>query len=183
MKKLCFWILILFTFGASSQGGFNRSYFVDHSNGSYCKDVIEAPNGTILLTGIVGDTVENAYKIGILGVDALGNKLWFKSYGKSTFQYLDNSFHSRYLIQDASNFFIYSAALDSNNKYFSVLIKFDYNGDTIWQKKFYDPTDHLYLQGITKSVDNGFLLTGFFEGNLETCLLIKTDNNGNEIWR
>ena len=174
--------ITLFVF-CKSQGGFHRTYYPAHSASSYCTDAFEAPNGQIILTGTTADTIKNANLLCIVGTDANGNFLWSKKYGRSTFEYLANGFISRSVITDANNFYLYSAALDSNNKYFSVFMKFDYNGDTLWQKKYYDPTDHLYIQGVTKSVDNGFLMTGFFEGSLETTLLIKTDNNGNELWR
>jgi len=180
-----FVILILTFLGilCKSQGGFHRTYYPAHSASSYCTDAFEAPNGNIILTGTISDTTKNANLLCITGTDANGSFLWSKTYGRSTFEYLANGFISRSVITDANNFYLYSAAVDSNNKYFSVLMKFDYNGDTLWQKKYYDPTDYLYVQGITKSVDNGFLMTGSFEGSLRTTLLIKTDLNGNELWR
>lgn len=148
-------------------------------------DAFEAPNGNIILVGYTNDTLNNSAtsKLSVLGLDAAGQFLWRKDYGRTTFQYLYNLFTTRAVITDGTNFYLYSIAADSNNKYLSALIKFNYTGDTLWQKKFYDPTDYLYVQGLTKSVDNGFLLTGFFEGNLTTTLLIKTDNSGNELWR
>jgi len=181
-------IVIIFLFVCTisrSQGGFSRQYYLNNSISSSCTDAFEAPNGTIILTGVISDTSGSTpvNKLCIVGTDANGNFLWRKDYGKYTFQYLNNGFISRSVITDANYFYLYTAAIDGNNKYFSVLIKFDYTGDSLWQKKYYDPTDHLYVQGVTKSIDNGFLMTGFFEGTLETCLLIKTDNLGNELWR
>lgn len=137
------------------------------------------------MTGLTYDTLNNnAFnRLTIVSADANGNFLWRKDYGNFKFEYLENIFVSRSLILSNNGFYFYSAVRDSNNKYFSVLIKFAFNGDTLWQRKYYDPVDKLYIQGVTKSVDNGFLMTGLFEGAIETCLLIKTDSLGNELWR
>jgi hypothetical protein len=46
-----------------------------------------------------------------------------------------------------------------------VFVKFDLNGDTIWQK-FYrdtDPLEDVIPQMVTASADGGFYLTGFFQ--------------------
>ena len=75
---------------------------------------------------------------------------------------------------------------DSNNKYIGVLIKFDLNGDTIWQKRFYDPANAVYPQMVSTSVDGGFLITGMYDDPLivaQQAMLIKTDASGNELWR
>lgn len=181
--RFFFFIIFSITFLITKGQGFSRNYYINNSGSSSCTDVFEAPNGNIILTGIYLDTLTNAAKLGILGTDPNGNKLWFKSYGKTKFQYLNNNFKSRSVITTTNCFYLYSAAADSNNKYFSVLMKFNYNGDTIWQKKYYDATDYLYVQGLTQSIDNGFLMTGFFEGSIRSCLLIKTDIQGNELWR
>lgn len=177
--------LFLFSNAVLSQSGFNKKYQLTNTDFSACMDAFEAPNGNIILVGYTNDTLNNSAtnKLSVLGLDAAGQFLWRKDYGRTTFQYLYNLFTTRAVITDGTNFYLYSIAADSNNKYLSALIKFNYTGDTLWQKKFYDSTDYLYIQGLTKSVDNGFLLTGFFEGTLRTTLLIKTDSSGNELWR
>jgi hypothetical protein len=68
-----------------------------------------------------------------------------------------------------------------------VLIKFDLNGDTLWQKIFRDSNSlqNVIPQMLTASVDEGFLVTGVVQNSSfgNKCLLIKTDRNGNELWR
>ena len=182
MRYRLFTILMLLSLISESQG-FNRQYHLSHSGLSACTDAFEAPSGNIILTGVVKDTLKGANILCIVVTDVNGNFLWRKDYGRTSFQYLANGFISRSVMTDANYFYLYTAATDSNNKYFSALLKFNYNGDTLWQKKYYDTTDYLYVQGLTKSLDNGFLLTGFFEGTLRTTLLIKTDVFGDELWR
>ena len=121
-----------------------------------------------------------------MGSDALGNLIWQKKYGSPKFQYLDNILAPRGAIyKDANAFYHALTVRDSNNYQIGVLIKFNFNGDTLWQKVYREisPKD-VILQGLTKSIDNGFLLTGASqELGGQVCLLIKTDINGNELWR
>jgi hypothetical protein len=65
-----------------------------------------------------------------------------------------------------------------------AFLKFNYNGDTLWQRKFYESGFDVVLQDVVKSVDGGFLITGWFQNaSSKPLLLIKTDANGNELWR
>ena len=87
--------------------------------------------------------------------------------------------------------FLYSAffAFDSINKQPGVFIKFNFNGDTIWQKKYYVNNDEFFITSVYPGVDNGFLLTGkmqtstpSYNGHPFSCLyLLKTDANGNKL--
>lgn len=121
-----------------------------------------------------------------MGLDNQGQILWKKKYGNSKFEYLNNSFISRSYYKQGNDLYYAGSALDSNNIYLGVLIKFNFNGDTVWQKRFYDSNDYVYPQLVNSSVDNGFLITGIFEdpNNVgRRAMLIKTDANGNELWR
>jgi hypothetical protein len=69
---------------------------------------------------------------------------------------------------------------------YSVLLKFNYNGDTLWQKIYKDATYDLISQDVCKSVDGGLLITGFLQKtniSNQPLLILKTDINGNELWR
>lgn len=55
---------------------------------------------------------------------------------------------------------------------------------THFGKKYYDLYRDIICQMVTKSVDGGFLVTGLAQSTgSNTLLLIKTDINGNELWR
>ena len=147
--------------------------------------MIETPSGNLIITGFTFDGSTASNRLTITGTDSQGAQLWRKDYGSHKFEYLDNyGIYSRSILQGQNCFYFYTAVKDSNNKYFSAFIKFNYNGDTLWQKKYYDSNDYLFIQGVIKSIDNGFLMTGFFEGQTnESCLLLKTDSSGKELWR
>ncbi len=168
------------------QGGFSKNYFLPNSVVSVCTDVIEGPNGNIIMAGLTFDGPTGSNRLTIIGTDANGTELWQKNYGSDKFEYLDNFLSTRSIVKGNNCFYFYSCVRDSNNKYPSAFIKFDYNGDTLWQKTYYDANDYLFIQGIAKSVDNGFLITGFFAdpvNPIQTTMIIKTDSMGNELWR
>lgn len=85
------------------------------------------------------------------------------------------------------NFIYYAGCVrDSNNAQIGVLIKFNLVGDTLWQKFYRDPQQDVIPHMVTASVDGGFLVTGFFQDWINIVspgLIIKTDANGNELWR
>ena len=126
-------------------------------------------------------------RLTMIGTDSIGNYKWKKDYGGPNFSYLlNNYFRKADLVQDNNYFYYIGIVKDAALREFGVLIKFNYNGDSIWQKIYRDTFEDLYPHGITKSVDNGFLITGSFQNwtnNTNPCLILKTDANGNELWR
>jgi hypothetical protein len=188
-------ILLLIAFSISlscfAQGGFRKRYYLQNSIKSVCRGAIELQNGNILMTGFTIDTVGQKiiYKLTVLCTNPLGSILWRKDYGTLNHQYIESVGKSTYFeVIDSSGFYQSMPAKDSLNNYFSVLLKFNYNGDTLWEKRFYSNLTNvnLYFAGMTKSVDGGFLITGSYEDfNLpqRPCLVLKTDMNGSELWR
>lgn len=189
-KFIIFTLLVCANLICFAQGGFSKNYFLNNVNTAQCIDAFEAPNGNIISIGVASNGWYNTLKI--MGADQQGNKLWEKSYGSEKFEYLLGILENRTVIYDNNAFFIYRAVRDSNYKYLSTLIKFNYNGDTIWQKKYYqnknkyfESDKDLLLQAASKSVDGGFLLCGVAYDNVNfyAIIIIKTDANGNELWR
>lgn len=188
MKNILIY-LCLFLTGANllAQGGFRTRYYSPNTLNSSTKDIFEVSPGNYIACGLAFDTV-NGYltsKLILLGLNSSGNVLWQKKYGRKNFEYYNNPFTSRFFYKQGSNIYTACSALDSNNKVIGVLIKFDLNGDTLWQKIYHDSMD-VIPQMVTGSIDGGFLITGFFQSwsqPIRPCLLIKTDALGNELWR
>ncbi len=182
--------LFLFTLKGYSQSSFKRKYYFPTSLNAVCVNAFELPNGNIVLFGLRTDTLNNVGygHLTVLCTNAQGNVLWNKNYGNAQFQYLD-SFGARSIKQDSNGFYLTACIKDTALRYKGVLMKFDNNGDTIWQKIFTDsnPLDDVIPLSLTKSVDGGFLITGYFQNwssnPYNRCLVIKTDGNGNELWR
>jgi len=148
-------------------------------------NVIETPTGTYIVIGVTQDTLKNktVSRLTLVGTDSQGNFLWRKSYGRYNFEYLNVI--SNGSVKDNNGFLISICVKDSVTPQFGALIKFNYNGDTLWQKKYKETLpDDLIALNFTKSVDGGYLITGFSQSTTGTrCLVLKTDINGNELWR
>lgn len=188
MKKYLLYILFLISLVGLGQGGFKREYVLPNSSINIAKAVFEglSPNNYIAC-GLTLDTMngQSFNCLTLFGVDNSGQKTWVKKFGNKKFQYLENFVRRRWFYKQDNSIYHTGCVLDSNNKYLGVLIKFSLIGDSIWQRKFYDPTADLVPQSVCGSVDGGFLITGYLikSGGENLALLIKTDINGKELWR
>ncbi|MCK9400360.1 MAG: T9SS type A sorting domain-containing protein [Bacteroidales bacterium] len=73
-----------------------------------------------------------------------------------------------------------------NDSIYGLFYKFDNSGDTILTKTFTSDSDTIFVGRIcTTTNDGGFALLGNISGNEanKDIILIKTDSNGNELWR
>lgn len=187
MNKNYVILFLIFTLTSFSQSGFRKRYYPPNTINSSTKDIFEVSPGNYVACGLAFDTL-NGYltsKLILLGLNSNGNVLWQKKYGRKNFEYLNNPFTSRFFYKQGNHIYTACCVLDSNNKQFGVLIKFDLNGDTLWQKIYRDSMD-VIPQMVTGSRDGGFLITGFFQSwtmPIRPCMLIKTDAFGNELWR
>lgn len=184
-------LLQLLTFTFFAQNGFKRQYYLPGSLNNTAKAVFEKNNGDLLLCGIVVDSLNGNYfnRLAIVGLNNTGQIQWVKKYGNLNFEYLDNSFITKWFYKIDDYIYHTGCVRDSNNKYIGVLVKFNLDGDTVWQKVYrdIDTLEDVIPQGLCKSVDGGFLITGFFQNwssnPYRKCLIIKTDKDGNELWR
>ena len=67
----------------------------------------------------------------------------------------------------------------------ALVIRVNESGDTLWTAHYYAPfeTNH-YCLGVAEYVDGGFLVVGYrLAGPFERDFLIRTDAQGNELWR
>ncbi|MCU0361367.1 MAG: T9SS type A sorting domain-containing protein [Bacteroidia bacterium] len=187
-KTIFFPIIYLLSYSLFSQGGFRSRQYLPPAKNNVTKDIFEISPGNYLACGISVDTLNgvSTNKLTMMQLGSQGEVLGVKKYGNKQLEYLNNSFTARAFYK-AGNF-VYTACCmrDSNNKQLGALIKFDFNGDTIWQKIYRDSVEDIIPQMVASSFDGGFLITGFFQNwitNESPCLLIKTDALGNEIWR
>lgn len=182
MRFYIIFILLFGSFAIVAQGFRSRQY-IPNALTNNAKAIFETSTGSYIAAGLIVDTIngQQTNRLVVTGLNANGQILWYKKYGNSKWIYLDQTFTIRSFYKHGN--FIYHAGCvqDSNGKFNGVLLKFDLNGDTIWQKIYRDSLV-LAPQMVTRSIDGGFLITGYFAVN-NACLLIKTDANGNELWR
>ncbi len=173
------------------QGGFRTRPMPPPGINSYSKFIFETSPGSYIAGGIISDTLHGVgiNRIAISGINSSGQVLWTKKYGDENLQYVFNSFVNRTFLKRGNYLYHAFTVLGNTNRYRGALVKFNLNGDTLWQK-FYvdqDTLEDVIPQMVTTSTDGGFLITGFFQNwssnPYSKCLLIKTDANGNELWR
>lgn len=192
----CFLVVLLFnSFKLNSQTNtIQKRIYLAKSNNAYSLDIVETTPGNFVLIGLnkdsVGGQIEN--RLTLVGVNQYGDLNWKKSYGGNKFAYQRVATSPKYLLKKDG--FLYSSPpiADSNARMPGSLIKFNFNGDTIWQKKFYEAntTAQSFFTSVCPSVDNGFLITGSiqthtpgFNGHPTVGLyVLKTDINGNKLW-
>jgi hypothetical protein len=152
--------------------------------------VFETSPGNYIAAGFSTDTIDHVglTRLTIMGLDSAGKIKWTKRYGTKKFAYLNNTFISRTFIKQGNFLYYAGCVTDTTGKQFGALVKFNMTGDTIWQKLYRsaDPNEDVIPQFVAPSVDNGFLLTGFFQHwtlHYNKCLVIKTDASGKELWR
>jgi hypothetical protein len=183
-------VLLYIALHSVAQGGFRSKIYLPGGLNHTTKAIFEIPGGKYFASGFTIDTLNGIQvnRLTIMGLDADGKLQWVKKYGDNSFFYYGNLFIFRSFYKLGNNVYYAGCARDSTNKQIGVLIKFDLNGDTVWQKIYRDPDplEDVIPQMLTGSVDGGFLITGFFQNwdiHYSRCLLIKTDANGNEMWR
>jgi hypothetical protein len=181
-----FFIIIFAVTSSYSQSGFKRQFKLPYALNNTTKAVFETMPNNYVMCGIVVDTLNGftTNRLTLVGLNALGQPQWTKKYGNHKFEYLDNIFISKWFYKQGNYLYHAGCVRDSNNLQLGVFIKFNFNGDTIWQKRFYEAGYDVIPQQVVGSIDGGFLITGWFQ-NLTTrpVLIIKTDANGNELWR
>lgn len=169
-----------------SQGGFKRQFKLPGVLNHKSLGIYEKSDGSYIAGGIIFDTVQGytSFRLVIMGLDAYGQPQWTKKYGNHKFQFFEK-FAAPWFYFDGNFIYHAGSVKDSLNEIYGVLMKFDLNGDTVWQKTYKDTLYNVSPEMVTKSVDGGFLLTGTWINPTGDCpaLLIKTDINGNELWR
>lgn len=156
------------------------------------RDVIETTPGNYVMLGYTIDTLYNQLhqRLTLAGLDQNGSLTWRKSYGNNNFAYTPIVFSAGMTIKKDNFLYATSIVNDSNQTKAGVFLKFNYTGDTVWQKKYYENGSEVFLITATPSVDNGFLITGAVQTNtpgfnnhpIVALYLLKTDANGNKLW-
>lgn len=194
MKKLASILLgiILGSFlAAQNVSIFNKIYTAILGMPCYSDRINVCSGGYMIYGGTIDSN--NLSKVVMMKIDTLGNLLWKKSYGKSGYNFYDES-----IIPGGGGGvpvpwggYIEPGSVSNSiaSWYKLALYRFDDNGDTLWTKIYNDSTNEL---GITVKVTRQKkyvigsewalydALSGF---RFFTTTLKKTDTLGNIIWQ
>ena len=185
--------LMLLNLTLSSQGGFRKRINLPGSYGTYGIASFETSQNNYLVISKTLKTQGNNWitTLDLTKYNAITNTYTVIQFGDTNGFYagITNFKHIRNYGKKIDNF-IYLANFIKTNATFNytkgVFIKINFNGDTIWQRKYSSNNEHLFLFQSNKSIDGGFLLSGCtVDSALNICklLLIKTNADGVELWR
>jgi hypothetical protein len=149
----------------------------------------EISPGNYLMIGHLTSKInnKNCTQLCIAGLDVNGAVQWEKRYGSDSVIYIQNDYAGKSVIK-YKGYFYYAGVIGEKGEQNGIFIKIDQNGDTLWQRKFREANWTTGIHMVAPSIDGGFLITGFAEpytGSIGGCplLLIKTDANGNQLWK
>jgi hypothetical protein len=155
-----------------------KSYLGSTGN-SESFDLCVLENGEIVITGeVYYNAIGAEPDIYLLRIDANGNRIWFKTYGYTFFEYgysVKPTFDRGFIIAGKTNSFGHGG--DD-----AVLLKADANGDLLWAKTYGDswPDEADQVQTLP---DSGFVFTGLSyvnSNNQDSSLIyvVRTDKDG-----
>jgi hypothetical protein len=150
------------------------------------------------VSGLTALSTTDYYDAIIVKYDSLGNKVWAKNFGGS----MNDSFNSIIEISD-NNFIAVGAtrsidvkglsALSNDSYYDAIIVKYDNNGNRIWEKNFGGSYSDCF-NSIIKTNDEELVAVGYTNSiDIEDIgaisgtpyldsIIVKFDINGDRIW-
>ncbi|MCI0450498.1 MAG: T9SS type A sorting domain-containing protein [Chlorobi bacterium] len=86
------------------------------------------------------------------------------------------------IIDNSGNIIIVGATAINNNIAYALTIKYDYNGDTLWVKKFTQLPNYSRNEHVLIDNSNNIYIAGYYLTTLSDYLTLKYGTNGNLIW-
>lgn len=148
------------------------------------KSVLQTIDKGFVFTATQEDESENTVPI-LVKADSLGNEIWRKKYN-GLFSY-GLGYSLKYALDGGYTIF----GMSNQNNYGDLarLIKTDDNGEIVWEKYYgnsENADENTVGRSLNISTDGGYILAGYTENiltGLADAWLIKTDSEGNEIWK
>ncbi|MBC7695366.1 MAG: T9SS type A sorting domain-containing protein [Burkholderiales bacterium] len=161
-----------------AQSYFQKTYPM--SNDQEGQDVLPTSDGGYLIAGYTNTSILYDCDLLIIKTDAVGNKLWSKTYGgnKPDFPY-------HMLATNDGNYFLIGYSQSYGGGDMDILLqKIDPSGNQIWLKT-YGGSGNDYARDVTATADGNYMIVGSSNSQSTTgqnANLIKIDPSGNVIW-
>lgn len=152
---------------------------------SYGYDVLEASDGSFIITGYTTDsTARPTNVIYITKLTASGTIQWNKAYPQ-----FSNSYYHIYgeeIAETASGDFVITGYSASSPGYApAYLLKINSNGDVLWYKTLW-LDDIQYFNDITATADGGVIAVGaidnYIDSSMNAAIIVKFNNLGETVW-
>ncbi|MCE3280529.1 MAG: lipoprotein [Bacteroidetes bacterium] len=178
---IIFFFLITAPVLVISQVRFNNVYDL-YGTWDHATTVIPEADGYFVAGTTAGNSGWNR-KLALMRIDLNGNLLWAKNHSIPSASLYDN--YDAFIKTCDSNY-VYAGSVNNGvTTQDVVIIKFNQNGDTLWQKTFGDTTFDWWGNQCKETLDKGFIIAGsaHVSSSNSDCLLIKTDSAGNLQWK
>ncbi|MGB8951245.1 MAG: DJ-1/PfpI family protein [Candidatus Aminicenantales bacterium] len=161
-----------------SGDGLKWAYTYGGSNSEGARDVYEASDGNLLITGYSFSEGSGDADILVIKMDSDGKEIWSKTFGGSGTEYGNElmEVNDGYLVTG------YTTSFGSGSKDV-YLVKIDRNGKELWSKT-YGGSSWDVGTGLCETPD-GYIICGYTHSSgagEEDFYLIKTDKKGKPIW-
>ncbi len=172
----------------SKSGELEWSHIVNDDSGEeYFRDVVETKDGDLIAVGYIYFWSGNAYKdqAMIYKYDKEGNLLWKKTWGGSS----NDTFNEIILLENGE--FLVTASTSSTDiegvnpisTYYDVIIKYNQNGEIIWQKAYGDSSPSNYMNIQYADTEEIILTTSSNPGGDGNPVFIKLNQDGDIVWK
>jgi hypothetical protein len=172
-------LLLLLTggFKVYSQPTFERLYgTIDNDAGN---TITRCTGGGYLATGTTMNYYYGDPEIYMVRISEYGDTLWTKTYS-NPFQYDRNV----QVCEHTDNSYLLGNHAESDSTRVFIQ-KYDITGNEIWMK-YYSAGELTYFTFMTSTPDSGIAFCGYYMAvwpMYASAYIIKTDNQGNELWR
>jgi len=183
MRYVYIYILIYLFNSANSQVRFNINTPIGIDTASDIgTNVCELRTSEFLSCGTVSGFMINYNAAYLVKTDPYGNPIWKKQYDFSINGF--DCFYDLIELPDSNYMLVGTTTNTLTNDYDVLLAKIDTAGNLMWQKTYTHP-DYDQAAALKLTPDGKIIIVGRTEsiGVYNDVLLIKTDLNGNLIWR
>lgn len=174
-------LLLAITLPLKAQDKYNLKFRYNDDRGTLVSSLVLHDN-SIYLADVASDSVPNNRTEGYLAKFSLtGDKLWENTYG---FNYGDTVSQPAYgiMLKTIDNGLLLSGAGNNRDAFLTKINP--QTGDTLWYKLFSPPGNpDQYQTSALCELPNGDIVMGLNCYNFDRVAVIRTDPNGNEIWR
>ena len=151
-------------------------------------DLIEKPNGNLLVAGNTGFTTQTPYPLlYLMELDSQGNVLWTKTYGDSTYRFVDfddnhgwNFLPIKIKQTSDGGLILVTTMTNQGSNSDLVLLKTDQFGNIVWERRHGDGFFSDTGLDLIQAADSGyFVIGGFYRSPISAgYYLLKTDSLG-----
>ncbi len=168
---------------------FNKTFQTDTTN-RLAACILPALNDTYIFCG--GLNAPNNYtSLYVHKINNIGETIFVKPLKESNeYQDIYTLFGGALIRTNDNNYAIVAALETEVNERDFVFIKFNEQGDVIWERNYLTPDSLDAPVGVLQTPDNGFLLYGYTQYFVDAdhyepnhVLLLKTNATGNVIWK